>query len=296
MNWQVNDYVVHSKKSEWGVGKIFKADPGYVSVFFIGAGGKEFALPTSFLSPAPMELQAHPLLENLAPQVLIGKAKVLPLAACMRFFCTLFKGGFQDPDYLQSERNYKINAAELAHSLLSESTWSEMLTEGHFGEICTRLGKIESKTNLLHSFEKIKWQAALKDAGLQPLLAQGLFDELFGGSSRMPAFDALVNVLGKADGCTKWTIATYYGALYHPESRLFIKPEVTKYAAEACGWDIRYESRLNWCTLQRVEALGKYLFEALTQAGLQPRDMIDVQSFIWAINPDTYASISALNR
>ena len=70
---------------------------------------------------------------------------------------------------------------------------------------------------------------------------------------------------------------------------MFIKPEVTQFAAEACGWDLQYESALNWQTLSRAEAFANYLFNELCQRGLKPRDMIDVQSFIWCIDPKSYA-------
>lgn len=280
MNWQVNDYVVHNKKAEWGVGKVYKNERAQVSVFFIGAGSKRFALPCPFLSAAPIEHHNHPLLDNLDLQAL-SNARLVLMSSRLHSFKQVFEDGFYSAKYLSEERNYKVKAVELAQELLAEDTWRELLQLGEFAEICNRLGKIEAQTNWLHSFEKIKWHAALKNPSLQAQIAQALFDEVFASPDRMRQFDTLCKVLAQADGCNKWTIASCYGALYQPASRVFIKPEVTKHVAESCAWDIQYETKPNFNTLRRIEKMAAYVFDELVQAGLQPRDMIDVQSFIW---------------
>ena len=48
--------------------------------------------------------------------------------------------------------------------------------------------------------------------------------------------------------------------------------------------------QLNWKTYERVLAFSMWLFDELTERGLEPRDMIDVQSFIWCIGPESYAT------
>lgn len=62
-----------------------------------------------------------------------------------------------------------------------------------------------------------------------------------------------------------------------------------KFAAEACGGDLQYDSKLNWNTLQSAEGMARNLFDILPSMGLHPRDMIDVQGFIWCIEPNSYA-------
>ncbi len=294
MNWNIEDRVVHKNKPDWGVGKVLHANSQDIGVFFVNAGRKTFSQPAALLEVAPDAMHAHPLLLNVSPAVLHGASKFLPLPDCIQYFLKLFPQGFDDPTYLSpdldgGERQYKVVASTYAKEVLGESEWRSLSDMGDYTEICLRLARIESKTNLLHSFEKIKWHAALKDIRLQKGLADALFDDLFGTDSRMAGFTNLANALGAADGCNKWTIATYYGFLIHPESRIFIKPEVTKFAAEACGWDLQYDSALNWNTLARAEGMAQYLFHELQRVGLKPRDMIDVQSFIWCIDPKSYA-------
>jgi len=293
MGWKTDEYVVHTKRPEWGVGKIIRVDSEAVTVFFVGSGKRALGQPAALIVLAPPELHCHPLLARIAPSVLSDEVKFLPLRDCVDYFHKLFPDGFYDAAYMTKdpkagERHYKVVASEMAHALLGKAVWEVLIESGKFGEICQRLAKVESKTNLLHSFEKIKWHAALKVSHLQKPISISVFNDIYGVGSRMSRFDALAKVLGELDGCAKWTIATYYGYLLQPEPRIFIKPEVTKFAAEACGWDLQYQSSLNWNTLHRAEEMASYLFAELTRRGLRPRDMIDVQSFIWCIDPKSY--------
>ena len=59
---------------------------------------------------------------------------------------------------------------------------------------------------------------------------------------------------------------------------MFLKPEATKAAAEACGIELNYRPDLNWGTYESALAVGAFLKEAI--ADLRPRDMIDVQGFM----------------
>jgi hypothetical protein len=64
---------------------------------------------------------------------------------------------------------------------------------------------------------------------------------------------------------------------------VFLKPTVTQNAAEISGFAINYRPDLNWLTYASVLTFANYLKAELV--GLLPRDMIDVQSFMWCIAP-----------
>ena len=293
MNWTEGQFVIHKNKPDWGVGKVIQATSQEVVVFFIDEGRMRFSQIAAFQSANCSNLE-RAFFDRLIPFSSEGQERFLPLRDCVQYFLKLFPGGFDDPNYLSvntgaGERAYKLAASQLASTLLSKPAWEELSSTGNFDEICKRLGTVESKTNLLHTFEKIKWHAALKNPQLQQPLADALFNDLYGSADRQTRFNGLAKVLAQADSCAKWTIATYYGFLLQPEPRMFIKPEVTKFAAKACGWDIQYASELNWATLNSVEDFASYLFGKLKRRGLTPRDMIDVQSFIWCIDPKSYA-------
>lgn len=294
MDWNIDDLIVHKNKSEWGVGKVLHVNSQEVAIFFVNGGHKTFQQPAHFLSLAPVEMHSHPLLLEVSPASSRGEVRFFPLSECIKRFLRLFPEGFYDPAYLGAvnntgEREYKVAASEAAKLLLNKSEWQRLATENNYAEICRRMSKIDSRTNLLHSFEKIKWHGALKDAHFQKVIADAFYEDLYGLGSREVKFLTLAETLIGIDGCAKWTIATYYGFLLHPESRIFIKPEVTKFASETCGWDLKYQSDLNWTTLHQAEKMAQYLFDQLNTAGLKPRDFIDIQSFIWCIDPKSYA-------
>ena len=69
-------------------------------------------------------------------------------------------------------------------------------------------------------------------------------------------------------------------------NRLGLKPKVTRKAAEHYGFDLDYESRPQWETYSRVLAFAKTVRADLLD--LRPRDMIDIQSFLWVQGSDEY--------
>jgi hypothetical protein len=83
-----------------------------------------------------------------------------------------------------------------------------------------------------------------------------------------------------------WPIATVFGFIAQPKTHLFIKPNVTKRAAEAYGAPFEYQSRPNWATYSNALNLAAHVRR--DQRDLGPRDMIDVQSFLWVQGSDEY--------
>jgi hypothetical protein len=59
---------------------------------------------------------------------------------------------------------------------------------------------------------------------------------------------------------------------------------VIQHAAKALCWRINYKVEPNWRSYAAVLRLYSYLRTSLLEEGLMPRDMIDVQSFIWSIS------------
>ena len=58
-----------------------------------------------------------------------------------------------------------------------------------------------------------------------------------------------------------------------------MKPNTLRAAARAYGFDLEYQSRPNWNTYSRLLELGERVRRE--QRDLRPRDMIDIQSFLW---------------
>lgn len=85
-------------------------------------------------------------------------------------------------------------------------------------------------------------------------------------------------------GANKWTIATYHLFIADPDNQMFLKPVVTQDAADVCAFELNYRPDPNWLTYRSLLQFSKYLMSNL--ADLKPKDMIDIQSFIWCIAQD----------
>ena len=81
----------------------------------------------------------------------------------------------------------------------------------------------------------------------------------------------------------KWPIFTVFGFLFFPERSILIKPEQVKDAAKLSNFDIKYDSKLNWQTYRRTKLFYEILKRELEKENLYPKDMIDIQSFMWEI-------------
>jgi hypothetical protein len=96
--------------------------------------------------------------------------------------------------------------------------------------------------------------------------------------------DALAEMPQPRTSTTKWTIATIVPFLAMPERWIFLKPEITKEAAERRGFALNYSPQPNWLTSSCLLELARILMTELRD--LKPRDMIDIQSFIWVTAED----------
>ena len=95
---------------------------------------------------------------------------------CRRKFLRFFPGGFGDETYFDWERGYKQEAHERWAASLGEKDFRRLLKAGQFEEIARLAVGIESRTNLLFSFEKMALRDAVRlhrHAGARPLREAG---------------------------------------------------------------------------------------------------------------------------
>jgi len=142
--------------------------------------------------------------------------------------------------------------------------------------------RISNATNLIFPNEKMALKDGLESSSNQQAFATALCNLLYGDDDLKPRFERYADIL-ESIGAAKWTIATYFLFIVYPEEYVFLKPTVTQNAADVSGFAINYRPGLNWLTYASVLAFANYLKTELV--GLSPRDMIDVQSFMWCIAP-----------
>ena len=83
-----------------------------------------------------------------------------------------------------------------------------------------------------------------------------------------------------------WPLVTVFGFIAQPERHIFLKPNVTRSAARKYGFHFQYQSKPNWETYSCLIAFAEAIRSDLRD--LKPRDMIDLQSFMWVQGSDEY--------
>ncbi len=211
---------------------------------------------------------------------------------CRRKFLQFFPGGFNDADYLDLERDYKWQTHERWQLALGTREFRTLLRHCDYREIASRAVRVEqqSRHSMIFSFEKMALRDALKTAPGAKAFAEGLFDFLYGSRSLESRFIHWVEVVSslprKQTRVLTWPLVTVFGFIAQPETHIFLKPLVTRAAARAYGFDFNYASRPNWDTYASLLEFGARIWR--DQRRLKPRDMIDVQSFIWVQGSDEY--------
>jgi hypothetical protein len=211
-------------------------------------------------------------------------------ARARRKFLRFFPGGFNDETYLEWERDYKWQAYERWCASLRRPAFRSLLDAGDYEEVARHAVTIESRTNLLFSFEKMALRDAVKSREGARQFAEGLWEFLHGSAPDQERFEAWVERLGalprRQTRVLTWPMATVFGFIAQPEKHIFLKPMVTRRAATAYGCNFDYASRPNWRTYVSLLEFAEQVRE--DQRDLGPRDMIDLQSFIWVQGSDEY--------
>ncbi|PYS73301.1 MAG: hypothetical protein DMF69_05210 [Acidobacteria bacterium] len=209
---------------------------------------------------------------------------------CRRKFLRFFPEGFNDETYIAWEREYKWLAHEQWNELLSEHAHRRMLRAKEFREIANIAIRIESRTNLLFSFEKMALRDAVKTPEGARLFSTELYDFLYGSEKPSNRFERWCDAVGrlprKQTRVLTWPIVTVFGFIALPEKHIYLKPTVTRTAAKEYGFEFQYQSRPSWATYKSLLDFGMVCRRDLRD--LQPRDQIDIQSFIWVLGSDEY--------
>jgi hypothetical protein len=211
---------------------------------------------------------------------------------CRRKFLRFFPGGFEDPTYLEWERDYKWDTHERWHGVLGKRQFRALLREGQHAEIAARAIRVEqqSRHSMIFSFEKMALRDATKTPSGAKAFAEGLYDFLYGTRALENRFMQWVEVVSslprRQTRVLTWPLVTVFGFIAQPGTHIFFKPLTTRAAARAYGFDLPYNSRPNWNTYSGLLELAARVRR--DQRALGPRDMIDIQSFLWVQGSDEY--------
>jgi hypothetical protein len=209
---------------------------------------------------------------------------------CLQKFLYYFPGGYKGKKYIAWERDYKWEAHLHFEEQLGKKVFLDLLDKGEYTTIAQRAVRIESKTNLLFSFEKMALRDAVAGDASAKLFTKGLYDYLYGKEKLQHRFENFVAMIGKLPRkqtrVLTWPLVTVFGFLAKPGEHIFLKPNVTRIAAQKYKFGFQYRSAPNWNTYQSLLD-----FAATIKAGTlrwRPVDNIDIQSFIWVMGSEEY--------
>ncbi len=222
-----------------------------------------------------------------------GNVNYLGAARSRRKFEVFYPDGFHDETYLVAERSYKERAHLEWRNELGAADFRKLLARGEFARICETAVRIESRTNLLFSFEKMALRDAVKTPAGARLFATELYAFLWGRGSPQTKFadwvQAVADLPRRQTRVLTWPIVTVFGFLARPDKHLFFKPRVTRKAAHAYGFDLQYAAQPSWPGYHSLLTLAAIIRRDLDRRpNFKARDMIDVQSFIWVQGADEY--------
>lgn len=210
--------------------------------------------------------------------------------ACLKRFLAFYPDGFYDEDYVAMERLYKVEAHERWRASLGRERFAEALERGAFDEIARTAVAIESRTNLLFSFEKMAIRDAVREPAGAEAFAYGIYAWLYGFGSERERFERWIEVVDalprRQTRVLTWPVVTVFGFIARPKVHLFVKPNVTRRAAAAYGYDFTYRPRPSWDTYDSALGFVRTIRKDLHDR--RPRDMIDLQSFIWVQGSSEY--------
>jgi hypothetical protein len=213
-------------------------------------------------------------------------------ARCRRRFLRFFPGGFEDDTYLDWERDYKWETHRRWQAVLGRNEFRRLLAAGEYREIASRAVRVEQQSRhaMIFSFEKMALRDAVRSEQGAAQFATGLYAYLHGTGTLQRRFTSWVEVIAglprRQTRVLTWPLVTVFGFIAQPDTHIFLKPTVTRAAADAYGVVFEYASAPNWHTYASLLTFAETVRR--DTADLKPRDMIDIQSFIWVQGSEEY--------
>ncbi len=274
---------------KWGPGKIVHISGNKMYVIFRDLeeeSARVFPIDSPVLRLA--SVQSDPILDNLPPLIEKKGQWVLPakrytLESLRRIFLHEFPAGFSDANYLSKERAYKLDAHVKFQQALGLEQMRELVQAGKTKELVAKALKVVKKINIISRFEKAALSDAMKDETAARSLFGALLEVLDAPSVTEQSFvrylDTVCSLPAERGRVASWPVATVLLYLISPDRYMFLKPQVTKSAAESLGFDLKYDATPNWTTYEALLRMGNIYLEMLRPMGA--RDFVDVQSFIY---------------
>lgn len=281
--------VKHLTRPEWGLGQLLEDESSQdIRVFFVNRGivHLQYSARDKLCQVTGDQAISIPLDHIMLPPG-DSSRPVLNLSEAKEDFLKRFPGGFSGKRLMDTERTFKEELMRIGSTLLGRQVLQSYIDAGDFQMVFDNASQyLSHQHNILPSpYEKMAFRDGIRNLPDSKRFAVALVDYLHGHGDLEPRFETLARVLADM-GADKWPVITNFRFFLHPKTDVFIKPLNLQHASELCQFEINYKPQINWLTYHSTTVFYQYLSESI--ADLKPRDMVDVQSFIWCIDP-TYS-------
>jgi hypothetical protein len=293
---------------DWGAGLVVRDLPLHWELYFEHGGERKFVkslAPTLVpvtISPAALAaletkaLARHSKSEFRTKSVArtrtspAAKARFGSLAEQVAFFEKLFPGGFAGEIFMTEERGVlgakgKLGYKEAAIALAQAELSLERFEGGDAEVLFDSAKKVLQATTIVFPMEGVIPFAAMATEDRATAI-EALKDLLHGTDEygdRLQAFASALKMKDKKDArkAASWPFATIFAAYMRPDECVCIKP--TAFAAQAAtfGMSVERSQPVTASGYREFSEIATKTREALREAGHEPRDLMDVYSFIW---------------
>lgn len=303
----------HNKQPEWGIGLVLHNLEQHWVLFFENGGEKKLLkkVADSMLTPAKLDAnqlaamtaRASGRKPKAAPKPSGLVKKKAPKGAGPRFaniadqlavFERLYPGGFTGEAYSKNERgiadNNENGDKEYGIALAQKSLSKDAFSGGNTDALYEAALAVLKATTIVFPIEGAIPFKALQ-GGDREAAVNAIKDLLHGGGDygeRLVKFAAALQ-LKDSKGVAKkvtWPLATVWAALLDPKQFTAVKPTAFAGQAQTLGLTVDKSAPLNGEGYAKFLEVVQKTRDAIVAAGQQPRDLLDVYTFIWRTHAD----------
>jgi hypothetical protein len=223
-----------------------------------------------------------------------------------RIFEHLYPGGFQDPTYVSEQRHSEEEGKrrkshvdpviEEAQQAFSKERLGELVAGGEADQVYSDVVAVLGSTSLSSGARHVGTLSKLPPSRFQDL-GEALNDLLWGEGSLITRFDAWIAALTIGKDKPSWELATTLPALVQPEEHVSVKASAFRTQARWLAPKLKLETTPDGSTYDRVRAMSMQAMDRLRERKAIPRDMLDLNSFIWTtLRPKARELLDQLRR
>jgi hypothetical protein len=291
----------------WGAGLVVRDLPLHWELYFEHGGERKFVKSMATLVPvtispaalAALEIKAlarHSKSEFRTKSVArprtspAAKARFASLAEQIPFFEKLFPGGFAGEVFMTEERGVlgakgKLGYKEAAIALAQAELSLERFENADAQVLFDSAKKVLQATTIVFPMEGAIPFAAMA-AEDRATAMEALKDLLHGTDEygeRLQAFASALKMKDKKDAhkAASWPFATIFAAYMRPHECICVKPTAFASQAATLGMSVEKSQPVTASGYREFCEIATKTRESLLEAGHEPRDLMDVYSFIW---------------